>query len=405
MDLDLIGEFKMSLLNELNENILQFWINNTVDLEHGGFYGCILNDLTQIENADKGCILNSRILWTYSTAYRVFKDKKYLEIASRAYNYMLEHFWDNEHSGLFWMVDFKGDLVDGKKQIYNLAFGIYGFSEYYRATGIKEGLSRAIELFNLIEQYSYDELNKGYIEALDREWNILSDMRLSPKDLNSKKSMNTHLHILEAYTNLLRVWDNNTLREKLEELVTVTIEKIIDNESYQFKLFFDKNWNSLNMSISYGHDIEGSWLLYEAAEICGNKELIVKVKEISIKMAKKVLQDGIDKESGGIYNERHADGIIDGRKAWWPQAEAMVGFMNAYELTNNKEYFEASKGIWDFVNKYFIDKEFGEWFNEIDFDGKSDSMMAKVDPWKCPYHNSRACLEVIERLNKYLTKI
>jgi mannobiose 2-epimerase len=227
-------------------------------------------------------------------------------------------------------------------------------------------------------------------------------MRLSPKDLNSKKSMNTHLHILEAYTNMYRVWKDRNFEAKFRELINVTIDHIISEDTYQFKLFFDEKWNSLVGTVSYGHDIEGSWLLYEAAEVLGDDELIKKAGHIAVKMAEKAYEDGMDREFGGLFNDKHEDGKIHDIKAWWPQAEAMAGFLNAYQLSGDEKFMEASYDMWRYIDKYFLDKAKGEWFNEVTRDGKVLEHMAKVDPWKCPYHNSRACFEVFERLEKLM---
>lgn len=402
MNLDEMELYKSQVLSELQENILPFWINHVIDKENGGYYGQVTNDLKIDKEADKGCILNSRILWTYSYAYRIFKKESYIEAAKQSYDFMMNYLWDKDYSGLYWMVDYKGKPVNTRKQIYNIAFGIYGLTEFYKATDCKESLKKAIELYELIEKYSFDSKNKGYIEALSRDWKSIEDMRLSTKDLNSKKSMNTHLHILEAYTNLFRVWKDINFEARFRELINVTIDHIINSNTYQFKLFFDENWSSLNSVVSYGHDIEGSWLLYEAAEVLGDQYLMQKSKYIAVKMAEKTYTEGIDREFGGLFNEKHEDGKLHEIKAWWPQAEAMVGFLNAYQLSGEEKFIKASYEMWKYTDKYFIDKNNGEWFNEITREGQVLNRMAKVDPWKCPYHNSRACFEVYERLEKLL---
>jgi cellobiose epimerase len=399
---DILNSYKQAMLDELIKDILPFWMNNTVDNEHGGFYGEVSNDLVVNKEAHKAGVINSRVLWTFSTAYRFFGDEAYLQMADHAYDFLINSFWDKEYSGIYWLVDYKGNAVDDKKQIYNIAFAVYGLTEYYRASGKKESLDKAIELYNCIERYSYDSTNKGYFEALARDWKDLADTRLSAKEINCKKSMNTHLHILEAYTNLFRVWKDDEFRNKFKELIEVTADYIVDNEEYRFKLFFDEKWNSLDNGISYGHDIEGSWLLFEAAEVLGDEALINRVKDISLGMAKKVIENGIDEKNGGLLNEKHSDGRLDNYKAWWPQAEAMVGFLNAYELNNNEEYLKASFDIWNFTDKYFVDKTNGEWFNEVSLEGKTDEKMKKVDAWKCPYHNGRACFEIATRIDKLI---
>ncbi|MFP4016616.1 MAG: AGE family epimerase/isomerase, partial [Halanaerobiales bacterium] len=288
-----------------------------------------------------------------------------------------------------------------KKQIYGEAFAIYAFSEFYRAAGEEKALKRAVDIFNLIEEHSYDRENKGYIEACNRDWSMKEDMSLSEKDMNEKKSMNTHLHILEAYTNLYRVWKSDVLYKKLEELIEVTIEYIID-DNYHFILFMDEYWNPKSEIVSYGHDIEGSWLLYEAAEVLGNQDLLEKVEDVSIKMAEATYQEGLS-EDGSIYYEREGD-ELDIDRHWWPQAENVVGFVNAYQLTGEDKYLMAALECWEFIDKYVVDDQYGEWYAILDDNYQPYPDKLKVEAWKSPYHNGRCCFEVIERLEKILSE-
>ncbi|UOE93071.1 AGE family epimerase/isomerase [Alkalihalobacillus sp. LMS39] len=396
MTLNTLPTLYQEIEMELKENILPFWIEHTVDEINGGFYGFITNDLDVNKGAEKGCILNSRILWTYAKAYRTYGDERYLEMATHAFQYVKNVFWDKEYDGLYWMVDFKGVPVEDRKHIYNQAFGIYGLTEYYMATKEEESLKLAIKLYELIEKYSYDKENKGYFEAFTREWRTDEDLRLSGKDLNTPKSMNTHLHILEAYTNLYRVWKDEHFKEKVKELIVVTLEHIVSEEA-QFKLFFDEKWNSKSDIISYGHDIEGSWLLYEAAEVLEDVELLMKVQNITIAMAKKVLEEGLDQD-GSVINERENE-HIDRDKIWWVQAEAMVGFFNAYQLTSDQAYVETVDRIWTFTKKYIIDQQNREWYWKREANLEI-SNLPKVEPWKCPYHNSRFCFEILARIKE-----
>lgn len=397
---EVIKTFTQEIEFELKNNILQFWIDHTIDDENGGFYGFISDDLIIDNTHEKASVLNSRILWTFSAAYRTYKEEKHLMMAERAYDYINKHFIDKINSGVYWMLDYKGNVVDSKKQTYAIAFAIYGLSEFFRATGRQDSLDKAIELFHTLEDYSYDKTNKGYIEATTVDWLPISDMSLSPKDMNVAKSMNTHLHVMEAYTNLLRVWDNAQLRKSLKELINVTIDHIIDPKTYQFKLFFDRTWNSLSNIVSFGHDIEGSWLLYEAAEVLGDTQLLEKAKDISIKMSRKVYEEGIDGENGGLYNERKAGAIIKDNKDWWPQAEAVVGFANAYQLTKEDIFMSQSIEMWSFIDKHIVDKVHGEWFWGTMAYGSKVTHNEKVGPWKCPYHNSRMCFEIIHRFKQ-----
>ncbi len=401
MDKKSLLEFKKSVEKE-RDNILAFWPEETIDQENGGFYGEMTNDLSIVEKAPKGLILNARLLWTYSLAYRELGDKSYLALINRAYSYLTNNFWDKEYSGMYWMLDYQGKPLDTKKQIYGEAFGIYALSEYYRATGEEKALKRAIDLFNLIEEHSYDNENKGYIEACNRDWSMKEDMSLSAKDMNEKKSMNTHLHILEAYTNMYRVWESDRLYKKLKELIEVSIDFIVNNQSYHFILFMDEYWNSKSEIVSYGHDIEGSWLLYEAAEVLGDKELLGRVENVSIKMAEATINEGLA-EDGSIYYEREGE-ELDTDRHWWPQAENVVGFVNAYQLTGENRYLNAAFNCWKFIEEYVVDDQDGEWFAILNDEKKPYPDKLKVEAWKSPYHNGRCCFEVINRLEEIINK-
>ncbi len=386
------------LEKELQDNILGFWMKHTVDTEHGGFIGEIDNKLNIIAGAEKSLVLNARILWTFASAYRVYQLPEYLTIAERAYAYLLEHFIDKEYGGLFWMVDATGSPSQPKKQIYGQAFAVYALAEFYHATGRPEVLEEAIQLFHTVEKYGYDPIYKGYIEALSRDWQMTDDLSLSTKDMNEKKSMNTHLHVLEAYTGLYRVWKSEELRDKLAELIEMMLEHIIDEQGQHFHLFLDEEWNVKSDHISYGHDIEGSWLLVEAAETLGDEALLQRVRKVAISMAEAVLADGVASD-GGIWNEADHNGLINKEKDWWPQAEAVVGFYNAYQLTGEAKFADAAIAAWTFIDTYIVDHKLGEWYWGVDENLRPMAHEPKVSAWKCPYHNSRACFEMIHRLS------
>ncbi len=400
---DRLKRYRSEVEAEVRQNILDFWMKYTRDEKNEGFYGFITNDLTVHSTADKGLVLYARILWSFSMAYRQLKEEKYLLIAQRAYDYLLAHFIDEEFSGAYWMVDYKGKVVDSKKQVYGVAFCIYAFVEYYRAAVEKKSLDMAVALYHVLEEKSRDQKNGGYFEAFSREWRPLDNMSLSEKDMNCAKSMNTHLHVMEAYTNLLRVRKDGQVETSLRELIHITTDRIVNADTKQFQLFFDSEWNSLAPTVSYGHDIEGSWLLYEAAEVLGDEELLAKVEPLVLAMAQKVYDDGMDKTHGGLFNEVNGS-HVDTDKIWWVQAEAMVGFLNAYQLSGKEYFLEASFNVWEFCRKYIIDKRHGEWFWKTYADGTASTETEKVGPWKCPYHNSRACFEVIKRMDALLYK-
>jgi mannobiose 2-epimerase len=383
------------LTEELN-SILDFWANKTIDLSNGGFVA-ELNGEGKPTNADeKGAVLNARILWCFSAAYNFVKDPAYLALADRAYDYLIKHFWDKENGGLFWSVSNKGSVKNNRKQAYAQGFGMYGFSEYFKASGKQECLEYAIKLFDLIEANYKDKEFGGYIEALGCNWQRLDDMRLSDKDANEPKSMNTHLHIIEPYTNLYRVWPNKLLKNSIQDLLKTFRDKIIDKQTFHFNLFFDMDWTVKSSIVSYGHDIEGAWLLNEAAYIIQDNELMAQMKDLSLKMVNASISEGTDKD-GSIFYELE-DGHLDTDKHWWPQAEALVGLLDAYQKSSDTKYLEAAQKVWDFILKYIKDNENGEWFWKVDSNGKPDSETPKVGFWKCPYHNSRALIEAITRI-------
>ncbi len=392
-----IGRWRNELEAELKETILGFWMKHAIDEKYGGFVGEIKHDMTVVQGADKGLVLNARILWTFSSAYRVYKDEAYSNVAARAYAELDRKFRDRTNGGLYWMVDASGRPAQDKKQVYGQAFAIYALSEYYRATGADEALEWAKELYLLLEKHAYDPAHRGYIEALAADWSPTADLSLSGKDLNERKSMNTHLHVLEAYTNLYRVWQPEGLRMKLADLIDIHLDKIIDPSNHHFLLFFDDQWRSKSEHVSYGHDIEGSWLLWEAAEVLGDETRLERVRREALAMADATIAEGIDAD-GGVFNEADGRGHLDDTKDWWPQAEAMVGFLNAYQLTGKEEYLQAARDSWTFIKTYIRDAEHGEWHWQVTREGKPVTSHPKVDPWKCPYHNGRACLEGLERL-------
>ncbi len=394
-----VKHFKKELYKELDKHILPYWIERMVDKEQGGFYGRVDGNNTVDKKAGKGSVLNARILWTFSAAFNFSHEPKYLKMANRAFDYCIKNFINRDRGGMYWLLDHTGRPVEKKNQIYALAFMIYGLSEYYRATGITQAIEDAVDLFHKIEKYSFDPENNGYYEAFDEHWNILDDMRLSDKDANEKKSMNTHLHILEAYTNLYRDWDDGELRDRIKNLVNVFADRIIDPKSRAVKLFFDEKWISKSKVRSFGHDIEGSWLIYEAADAIKDQNLIRKTGELAVNMVDSVMVTGFDKD-GGLFNESDDSKIIDTDKHWWPQAEAMVGLVNAWQLTGQDKYLDQAFSVWNFIKNYIIDRKNGEWFYRVSRDGKPYPDEDKAGFWKCPYHNSRACLEIIRRLKE-----
>jgi mannobiose 2-epimerase len=393
-----VQELRQKVETELLSNILPFWLKYTIDDEFGGFRGQISNDLTVDPHAAKGVILNARILWTFAKAYSVYRDPVFLDAAHRAYEYLAGFFWDKEFGGVYWMVDYDGRPIDTKKRIYGQAFTVYALAEYYHATSDAEILARALRMVEQIEAVGHDAEHGGYFETYERDWTLAADQRLSDADMDEKKSMNTHLHMMEAYATLLRVHEDATVRLRLKELIEIFLNHIIHPVTHHFILFFDEEWRSRSETISFGHDIEGSWLLCEAAEILGEPDTLKRVRETAIKMAQAVYEQGLDTDGGLLY-EAGSEGIIDSDKHWWPQAEAVIGFLNAYELSGSQWFMDAAERSWEFIEKHIVDREHGEWFWKVSQSGIPDPDQYKVDPWKCPYHNSRTCFEVMERVD------
>lgn len=383
---------------ELENNILPFWMKEMKDDEQGGFYGRISGDNVLDKSASKGAILNARILWTFSAAYRVLRKNEYLEMATRAKRYLLDYFYDFEFGGVYWEVDSAGNPLDTKKQIYAIGFAIYGLSEYTRATGDVEALDFAKKLFEVIEKYSFDADQNGYLEALTREWNPIADMRLSEKDENEKKTMNTHLHILEPYTNLYRVWKDERLKKQIHNLVNLFLDKILDSETYHLNLFFEDDWTNKYQIISYGHDIEASWLIHEAALVLGDKDLLKKVEPNIIRIAR-AADEGLNTDGSMIYENFVAQGKVDRELHWWVQAENIVGHINLFQYFHDDKALEIALLCWNFVKCHLVDNEHGEWYWSLFSDGTVNKIDDKAGFWKCPYHNGRMCLEILERMN------
>lgn len=389
-----IEDLKFQVKEELITNILPFWSGKMIDRENGGFFGQITGSNQVVPEADKGGILNARILWSFSSAYLQEKNPLYLEMAGRAKTYILNHFFDPEFGGTYWTISFDGKPRDTKKQIYSQAFFIYAFTEHYRESGEESSLDTAIELFRLIENHSFDHELNGYLEAYSRDWVLLEDLRLSAKDENEKKTMNTHLHILEAYTNLFSVWKDDGLKKQLRNLILIFTEKIVNKTTNHLDLFFDENWQTKSSIVSYGHDIEASWLIVEAAHVLGDRDLLVDVKKICIGIANAACE-GLRPNGSLVYEIDK--GHLETDRHWWVQSEAVVGFLNAWELTGNSEWLEKALNCWKFISENLVDREGGEWFWSISDSGVANRKDDKAGFWKCPYHNSRMCLEVLAR--------
>ncbi len=390
--------FTLELEIEL-KNILDFWQNKTLDTEHGGFVGRIDHFNNVIDESPKGIILNTRILWTFSRANNFYKDSRYDKECLRAFEYLYDHFDDKTSGGVYWEVDFTGKPTNRRKQGYAQAFCIYALSEYYKYSKNSKALIWAMELYNLLEEKAYDNEFDGYIEAFNENWGAIQDLRLSEKDLNAPKTTNTILHILEAYTTLYEITGDDQVEQGLKRLITLFLGRIFNYQNH-LELFFTKDWKTMSTEISYGHDIEAAWLLCHAARILGDSTLINKTDEMLVAVVKTFSSEAIDMDFG-IWNARNSENqVIDKDKHWWPQAEAMVSLCYAWIKTKDISYFNSSRQIWEFTKTNIIDAKNGEWFFRVNANGDPYTFEDKVGPWKGPYHNSRALIEIISVLNE-----
>jgi cellobiose epimerase len=379
----------------LIDNILRFWSFKMLDESNGGFYGRIDGNNKNHPDAVKGGILNSRILWTFSSAFRILKDSTYLLTANRARDYILAHFIDKEFGGAYLSVNSKGNPKDKRKQIYNQAFFIYALSEYYLATGDMESLSAAKEIYNLVEDYSFDKQFNGYFEIYSRDWKRIKDKIIGEKTDDDQKGMNTHLHLMEAYANLYRAWPNANVEKSLRNLIELFYDRIVDKRTSHLIYFSDEKWVGTSPVESYGHDIEASWLLVEAVRLLKDPVLTEKIEKLCVRMVI-AASEGLQPDGSMIYERNKLTGQINLNRDWWTQAETVVGFVNAWQLTGNESYLETALKSWKYIDENFVDHKNGEWFNSISGSGiigKGD----KAGYWKCPYHNSRMCLEIIKR--------
>jgi mannobiose 2-epimerase len=383
---------------ELRGNLLPFWRERSVDRERGGFIAEMANDGTLRTEAPKGLILNARLLWTFARLYRRLGDERDLELAQRAHEYLEERFRDRENGGYRWRVDPDGRPLDDSKKVYGQAFSIYALSELYLATEAAKALEAARQVYELIERHAHDDRYGGYLEALAADWSATSDLQLSDKDMNEAKSMNSHLHLLEAYTSLLRAARSSGVARRLRELIDLFERHILDRRPgpgrNHLRHFFDERWNVRSETYTYGHDIEAAWLLSEAVEVLGDERLEAVVHRWAVEIARTTLEEALDGD-GGLPYEGCDGGVIDPNREWWCQAEAVVGFWHAYRLTGDVAFAQAAERVWGFIERQMVDRVDGEWFWRVGADGSVDAGEPKVSEWKGPYHNIRMCLQMM----------
>jgi mannobiose 2-epimerase len=378
--------------------IADWWASHTIDQQQGGFYGEVGADNLPVSGASKGIILNARILWFFSETAQQINNPVYRDCAERAYAYLIAHFFDEKHGGVYWELDAAGVPINTKKQVYAQAFTIYALCAYFQLTGDAQALARALECFQLVEQHAIDSVNQGYLEAFTRDWGVIDDLRLSEKDLNYPKSQNTHLHILEAYTTLYQAHPAPDVQAALKYNIEMFDRYMIDRSTHHLRMFMDVQWNDFSPGYTYGHDIEASWLIAKALESLGDDTYTRELTPTLLRIAEVTLQEGVGELGQVLDSYDFASATVNNDTVWWVQAEALVGFLYAYSVSGEQKYMAAAEAVWTFIKKYQIDSDAGEWLWLSRLHAPSATPHYKVGFWKCPYHNGRAMMEAMRYL-------
>lgn len=388
-------KYTEEIKKHLTDSIIPFWLSLKDD-EFGGFYGFMdYETLTVDKRAVKGCILHSRILWFFSNAYTLLRDKKLLEAADHAYDFISKYCFDRENGGIFWSLTYDGKPNEDLKHTYNQAFCIYALSSYYEASGKKEALKYAYDIFNVIETKCLDEV--GYMEAFTREFNVMDNDKLSENGVMADRTMNTLLHVFEAYTELYRVDKNPKVADRLRWIFDCFRNNMYNPDLHRQEVFFDNNYTSLIDLHSYGHDIETSWLMDRGLEVLDDEVYTAKITPVTRDLADNVYKVAFD---GHALNNECERGVVNTTRVWWVQAETVIGFLNQYEKTGDEKFLKAAENTWEYIRDVIVDKRKGsEWLSEVDINGVCVTKKPIVEPWKCPYHNGRMCMEVIKRTN------
>lgn len=389
--------WRAEFARHLKEGILDFWLSHAVDRERGGFHGVVNREGRAEPGAYRSLVLEARAVWTFSAAYRCFPRDEYRDAAAHGLQYLNERFWDPAEGGWYWSVESSGRVKDGRKHLYAQGFALYGLSEYYRAFADEAALSRALDTFTLLDRMAHDEARGGYGESFTRDWK--PETRHNPIGVAGLKSTNTHLHLLEPFSNTVRAAGpaGAKVRERLEELYGLFFRRIADPAGFGHE-FFKPDWTPVGDGTSYGHDVEGAWLIREAAEILGRPE-DPQCRTIAQALIERSLKFGYDHAVGGLWERGPREGPATKKtKTWWAQAEMLVALLELYGLTRDPKHLDTFEGLFRWILTVLYDAEYGEWFQTVREDGSVDRAW-KITPWKCPYHNARACLECIRRLD------
>jgi len=414
---DELKQYKIYFSKELHEDILPYWMKYSVEKNGHGFYGAVDLYGNPVLTANKTSVLNARILWTFSAAAMLDGNNEYAAMADKAYRVVIEDFEDKEFGGYYMELSSDNKVANSIKHTYAQAFVIYSLCKYYEFRPLDSVMQKIRGFFTLLEEKAKDPANPGYMESFTRDWKIFGENRMA--DNNEPKSMNTHLHVLEAYAALYKVWKDQKVELRLTELMNLFLDKIIREECH-FGIFFDEAFTESASSkgiCSFGHDIEGSWLLWEAAEILGNREILTRMQQVAVKMVDNIERVAVDKDGGLFLESTRYGSHVKTNKHWWQQAETLVGFMNAYELTGDEKYWNTVKLSWKFIDTFLIDHVRGEWYTKLNRRGVPFLVEPpddpspyyrndwKIDPWKCPYHNGRAMMEMMKRIDEMLKRL
>lgn len=380
-------------------HILPFWTGPAVDRQGGGFHGWLSHEGKPDPAQPRGLVLNTRLLWTFAAAHEMRPDAEFHALADRALAWVRNRFWDSEFGGGYWHLDAAGRVRDESKQMYGQAFGVYALAQYHLSFGAPEVLARARHWYGLVERHAHDDEHGGYGEAYTRDWSRPAVSRVGGHELGAAKSMNTHLHVLEAWTTLYRAWPDAGLRQRMEELLRLFCERMVDPDRAVLHHYFAADWRVLSDTYTYGHNIEAAWLLCEAAEALEDRAWQGRIRTLAVRMAEAVLAEGQGKDGGVAYEGRQGQ-VLNANRDWWVQAEALVGFLQAWQISRDTRFLEAARRVWQFIVRHVVDPVYGDWCWRIRPDGQPDRSLPKLSEWKGPYHSGRACLEAIRRLRK-----
>jgi mannobiose 2-epimerase len=383
------------MMRELCDDLIPFWLA-LYDPQHGGHYGHVDLAGTINRTAPKTAIVVARLLWFLSTVGYVFGDGRCLEQAARTKAFLLNRVYDRARGGLFWAVTHDGRPADPTKHLYAQAFGIYSLSSHAATAGDAEALGAAKELFVLLES-RVRRAEGGYAEAFDAAWQPIEDRRIAWQGGARTITANSHIHLVEAYTALVRAWPSPGPRAALADLVRFILDRFVTPDGTSLYQALDADLRPLPSAPSFGHDIEASWLLDDAGDALGDAALQQRLRRVAASLATAAASRAQLRDGGFLSSAIRADAASVPPRVWWVQAEAIVGLVNVAQQGGPPGMMTRAEALWGFIERVMIDRENGEWFEAVDGNGRPLPDRPKVGPWKEPYHQARACLEIMRR--------